>query len=400
LPEGWEWRKLGEICEKPQYGYTTSAKLDGSGPQFLRTTDISEGEINWQSVPYCLEVPIDEEKYKLVEGDILVARAGSVGASVVIKKPPRAVFASYLIRLRPKGDFYPFYLGLFLRSNVFWAQLGGRTSGTTLPGVNATNLSKIKIPLPFKNGKPDLEKLQKIAAILKKAEQTRRLHAQGEELIDELLISVFYDMFGDPGINPMKWKVVKINDVVEYSQYGTSKKSNNKGKGFPLIGMSNVTYDGKLDLSNYSYVDIQKEEFQKLKLHKGDIIFNRTNSKELVGKTTYWNIEMDAVIASYLVRLKLKDYLNPIFFSFLLNQSYFKKLFLIKCKKAVNQSNISPTRLKQFEIFIPPIELQDEFAKIEIRMDNIRKELDSSKQETETLFNALLQKAFTGELIA
>lgn len=94
--------------KKPEYGYTTSAKPDGTGPLFLRTTDISNGEIHWQSVPFCAEPPIDEEHYSLKDGDIVVARAGSVGASVVIRNPPRSIFASYPDSFSPKRRFESF----------------------------------------------------------------------------------------------------------------------------------------------------------------------------------------------------------------------------------------------------------------------------------------------------
>ena len=148
LPIDWVWKKLGDVCEKSEYGYTTSAKSDGEGPLFLRTTDISNGKIHWDTVPFCAEPPLDEERYRLKDGDILIARAGSVGAAVVIKNPPRSVFASYLIRFRPREELNPLYAGFFLKSNLYWSQLGNKMAGSTLPGVNATNLSKVRIPLP------------------------------------------------------------------------------------------------------------------------------------------------------------------------------------------------------------------------------------------------------------
>jgi hypothetical protein len=111
-----------------------------------------------------------------------------------------------------------------------------------------------------------------------------------------------------------------------------------------------------LDLEKLSYVDLSEKKFAQLKLERGDVIFNRTNSTELVGKTTYWNYDFDALIASYLVKLKLKKDRLPEFFVALLNMSHYKNMFQERCKKAVGQSNITRTLLKEFPMFVPTAE--------------------------------------------
>ena len=110
--------------------------------------------------------------------------------------------------------------------------------------------------------------------------------------------------------------------------------------------MGNLTNNGSLDLSTLAYVGLPKDEFEKLALKRGDIIFNRTNSTELVGKTACWNIDMDAVLASYLIRLRLKPEFLPEVFSALLNTRYFKNLFRDRCKKAVGAIKHQPNAPK------------------------------------------------------
>src|SRR6266487_245247 len=96
LPRGWIGATLGEICSKPQYGWTSRASTQGR-IRYVRTTDISNGQINWDSVPYCELEPEVVDKFRVHEDDILVSRAGSVGVSLRIKDVPcDAVFASYL----------------------------------------------------------------------------------------------------------------------------------------------------------------------------------------------------------------------------------------------------------------------------------------------------------------
>src|SRR6266849_983390 len=103
LPPGWALAQLGDVSTKPQYGWTTSAADQGS-LQLLRTTDISSGKVDWDTVPFCRDEPKDATALLLCDGDIVVSRAGSVGKSFFIEQPRRSVFASYLVRFRPRVD--------------------------------------------------------------------------------------------------------------------------------------------------------------------------------------------------------------------------------------------------------------------------------------------------------
>ena len=97
--------KLGEVCEKPAYGYTASAEHKGVGPKFLRITDIQNGKVDWNRVPYC-RYNDALEKYLLKSGDILFARTGATtGKSYhITETPSKTIFASYLIRVRTGND--------------------------------------------------------------------------------------------------------------------------------------------------------------------------------------------------------------------------------------------------------------------------------------------------------
>jgi type I restriction enzyme S subunit len=148
LPEGWVWATLGEICEKPQYGWTTSADFNGKGIKLLRTTDISSGSIKWDKVPFCKHIPENPQKYFLKKGDILVSRAGSVGISIEIEDCPKAIFASYLIRFKPIPPIPSKFVSLYLKSPYYWDSIADNTAGIAIPNVNATKLRSLKIPLP------------------------------------------------------------------------------------------------------------------------------------------------------------------------------------------------------------------------------------------------------------
>lgn len=146
LPEGWEEQTLADTCHRPQYGWTTKAARSGE-VKLLRTTDISSGQVDWNSVPYCEVAPDDIEKYRIKTNDILISRAGSVGKSFLVRKPEEeeAVFASYLIRFRPRID--PVYMHYFLQTGDYWKQIGSSKSGIAIPNVNARKLEKVRVPV-------------------------------------------------------------------------------------------------------------------------------------------------------------------------------------------------------------------------------------------------------------
>jgi type I restriction enzyme S subunit len=149
VPEGWQNVTLGQLSKKPQYGYTASGTSDPVGPHYLRITDINKAPvINWQAVPYCRITPDDHRKYRLYEGDILIARLADPGHACVVEDDTPAVFASYLIRFSPIRANYTRFLQFWLRSGEYWDLVRQRSTGTTRGNLNARVLSGFPILLP------------------------------------------------------------------------------------------------------------------------------------------------------------------------------------------------------------------------------------------------------------
>jgi len=145
--KGWAVKSVSELCEKPQYGYTASAATEQIGPHLLRITDIQDGSVNWETVPYC-DCP-KPQMYLLQKDDILFARTGATtGKSFLVEECPTAVFASYLIRIRVKKWLTPQYLYAFFQSPNYWEQISANTVGSAQPNCNATKLASVKVPIP------------------------------------------------------------------------------------------------------------------------------------------------------------------------------------------------------------------------------------------------------------
>ncbi len=211
LPDKWINTSLGDISKDIAYGYTASASLDRVGPKFLRITDIVPDSIDWNSVPFC-EINNNElRKYKLNQGDIVVARTGATtGFNKIIKNIDfDVVFASYLIRFvinRDEAD--PFYIGHILRSRNWYEYVEAISGGSAQPGANAKQLASFEIFLP------PLPEQKAIAAVLSSLDdKIDLLHRQNktlEAMAETLFRQWFVEEAGD-------WEVKPLREVVEVS---------------------------------------------------------------------------------------------------------------------------------------------------------------------------------------
>ncbi|MEW6186873.1 MAG: restriction endonuclease subunit S [Thermodesulfobacteriota bacterium] len=153
VPEGWRRMKLADICESIDYGFTASAAHEEVGPKFLRITDIVPEIIDWNSVPYCEIKEERFERFRLHEGDIVIARTGAtVGyAKRLHKRHPDTVFASYLVRLRLNSQYDNLIFGIFVESEAYQNYVQSQIGGAAQPNANAQVLTGVEIlvPSPF-----------------------------------------------------------------------------------------------------------------------------------------------------------------------------------------------------------------------------------------------------------
>ena len=149
IPQGWLVRTLGELCHKPQYGYTASARSQPVGPRFLRITDINKNPwVSWSRVPYCEATDDELSKYRLRKGDVLIARMADPGHGILVEEDVEAVFASYLIRFRPIENRDARFLQYWLKSDAYWQLVRGQAAGTTRVSLNAKVLGLFPLVVP------------------------------------------------------------------------------------------------------------------------------------------------------------------------------------------------------------------------------------------------------------
>lgn len=173
------WEKLGNLCEKPEYGYTANSIKKSLGPKFLRITDIQDEKVNWENVPFCECKEVG--KYLLNDRDILIARIGATtGKTFLIKNPPRAIFGSYLIRIKTKPKLFSDFLNYYFQSSHYWRQINQLKGGKLKGGLNIPILQGLRVPLP------PLPEQREIAEILQTIDQKIEIEQKKKALYEEL----------------------------------------------------------------------------------------------------------------------------------------------------------------------------------------------------------------------
>lgn len=256
-------------------------------------------------------------------------------------------------------------------------------TGSAQPQITRQSLSKIFIP------EIDLNIQKNITQIIKSLEQLILNRDKQRENFNMLVKSRFNEMFILRDF-PLK----RLGELVEEVRYGTSLPATLNGK-YGYLRMNNITEDGRLNIQNLKHIDVPEKDLEKYVVSNGDVLFNRTNSMELVGKTCIYELDFDMVIAGYIIRIRTKkNILNPRYLSEFLNFPSTKKFLRNIAKGAVNQANINAKELQDISIPLPPLSLQNEFADFVAQVDKSQLAIQKSLEELETLKKSLMQEYF------
>ena len=279
----------------------------------------------------------------------------------------------------------PQYLYWFLKGRTAYLNSLGR--GATFKEISKSTVENIEINLP------SIEEQEQCAIILKKCWDIIEMKKQEIFEFDNLIKARFVEMFGEYPANQMGWKTGRIKDIVADVRYGSSRPAI-EGGAYPYLRMNNITYNGELDLTDTKRIDVPDNELDKCTVQRGDVLFNRTNSKELVGKTCVYNRDDMMVLAGFVIRIRVKDCVLPEFLSAFLNTSFSKRMLKGMCKASIGQANIKAQEMQNIGIYLPPLELQQQFALFKGQADKSKVMIQKSLDEPQKLFDSLMQKYF------
>ena len=320
---------------------------------------------------------------------VLFSSRATIG-KIGIAKVPLATNQGFT-NLTPNPGVEPKYLAYALRH--FTPQITALAGSTTFKEVSRGSMRNFQIPLP-----PPSEQRQ-IVKVLDQADAIQCKQADVEEKARRILPALFMKMFGNPATNPLRWEVRTLGDLIFETQYGISIKANADESGIPILRMNNIDIRGQLHLSNLKHVNLNPRVRHKHMLEPGDILFNRTNSKELVGKTGLWRGQIEAVLASYMIRIRvdLKQVLPEFVWAYM-NTRFMKQIIFNRARQAIGMANINAKELRSFPAFVPELQLQQEFAD---KIGNIEEHIIASECARDAqvrVRRVLMHRAFSGEL--
>ncbi len=441
----WEIIPLSQLTENIQYGYTAKASKEQIGPKMLRITDIQDGNVCWESVPFCSIELNKIPKFLLEDGDLLFARTGAtVGKSYLIRgRFPDSVFASYLIRITPKPEIIPEYLYFYFQSSGYWNQIQQEKRGIGQPNVNASILSNLQIPVAplvkqkqivnllesvrvkTRLAKQELSRIPNLTrrlrmAILSKAfrgelglgdieqsgqgvistETLQRSHTQiiknrkdsGKKVHSKLSPLREDDL---PSI-PTNWTWARFEEVVFVIDY-RGRTPPYSSKGIPHLRSANIR-NGEVQWDNIRYVT--KETYDTYMVRglpeSNDILFT---TEAPLGEVAFVPDKIFSLAQRVVVLKPSKDLLDSKFLFYQIMSNQFRSR-LFRQSTGTTVKGIAYRNLRKMGLAIPPLEEQRKIVKTiepQLRLiETISPFVDDTVEKLENLERRILSDAFRG----
>lgn len=408
LPQSWEVKKLGEIGEIVTGSTPSKSNLDfyGKDYPFFKPSDFEQGYFLENAGDNLSKLGFDKAR-QLPPKTILVVCIGSLGKVALTR-----VIGScnqQINAIIPHKNIISEYIYYYCISSKFQSILFSKAPQTTLAIFNKTEFSKLEIIYP-----KDIKEQERIVGILDesfaKIDESIKILEQDLLNLDELMQSALQKAFNPLKDNakenyklPQGWEWKSLGEISNLIQNGFAASKNNEiPSGYVHLRTHNISTDGNLNFDTLIKI---KREFIKEKqsfIEKNDILFNNTNSTELVGKTALVTQNYNYAFSNHLTKIKLKNQYNSklvvFYFVLLLKNKYFEKI----CHQWIGQSGINIDKLKKIQIPLPPLKEQEQIAKhLDFVFEKTKalKELYTKElKDYEELKQSLLNKAFKGEL--
>ena len=387
LPSGWAWSSLGEACEitQGQSPPGSTYNTDGVGLPFF------QGKAEFGDLyPEVRKWTTDARK-RARRGAVLMSVRAPVGPTNLA--PFDCAIGRGLSAIEPRACVDRDFVFHWIRCSA--SELAAKATGTTFSAVSGRQVAAHPIPMA------PLAEQRRIVATLD--DQFTWLSA-AEDSINAALTScralrraATSDCLGG------SWPIRPLADHTAFQQYGSSAKTGADGD-VPILRMGNII-DGQLDFESLKYLPSDHPDLEKMTLERGDILFNRTNSPELVGKAAVFDCADGPVgFASYLIRVRTDDQLDPHWAATAINSPEGRRYVASVRSQQVGQANVNGTKLKAFPIPVPPIRVQrDRLRELRDReawIERARVSAHLTIDRAAALRRSLLHAAFTGLLVS
>lgn len=388
----WRSVNLGEVADLCLGKMLDAKKNKGRLLPYLANPNVRWLEVDTSALKLMRFEVHEDERFGLRAGDVVVCEGGEAGrAAVWDGRIPEMKFQKAIHRIRPKSSLHARFLVYRLMHDYQAGRLEDYYTGATIKHLTGQDLARYRFELPPANEQ------RRIVAILDEANNLRAKRREALTQLDQLAQSIFVDMFGDPAINAKGWPVTTLGDLLESATYGTSEKSGASGQ-FPVLRMNNISRTGEMDFSDLKYMDLGATERARYLVRAGDILFNRTNSAYLVGKTAIFRQPEPMAYAGYLIRLRANADNDPEYLAGFMNTPYAKRVLRGMCKSIIGMANINATEVQGIRIARPPLALQTRYRERISSLNHVKASHRTMLAEQDRLFTSLQHRAFLGEL--
>jgi type I restriction enzyme S subunit len=399
LHQGWKERKLHELALVDSgQGAPQGEKWYNGEEIFVKAGDLNfltDGKYVGQ---YCKKISCQAIiKYKLKKykkNSIVFPKSGmsiKTNNIALLKYDSYVVNHLAIVEVKNDEEMLAKYLYYLLKAK----EPSKLSLNEGYPSIRITDLKELAVVIP------PYDQLPNIVSTLEKAELVKEWQCQSDKLTGEFLNSTFLKMFGDPKKNTYNWVITKMQDLMIGSpQNGLYKPSSfYTTKGTPILRIDSF-YEGKIEhLHSLKRIECSKDEIERYRLHPNDIVINRVNSMEYLGKCgLVEELYEPTVYESNMMRVKVDTSLvNPVYLTKLLCSKFIYTQILKRAKKAVNQASINQKDVNSLEILLPPLELQSKFANIVHQVEKIKNYQYSLKELESNFFSLILQQIFEGD---
>ena len=380
--------KLEELCEFITDGtHQTPEYCEEGGVIFLSSKDVTERKIDWDNVKH-IPQSLHEKLYARLsprKNDILLAKNGTTGVAALVDRDE--IFDVYvsLAVLRPRDVVYPKYLLYAINSPVAKRQFDAGLKGVGVPNLHLSVIRQTEVNIE------EYEKQFEICEILNKVSSVIDARKQELQKLDNFIKARFVELFGDMNINPNGWEVISLGKVCDVRD-GTHDSPKYFTEGYPLVTSKNVT-SGKIDFNDCSL--ICEEDYNKInersKVDFGDILMPMIGT---VGKPVIVDVDVEFAIKNVaLIKFYENSKVTNVFVKALLQSDYFDRAVISKIRGGT-QKFIALGDIRKFEICLPPMEVQKQFAAFVDQVDKSKVAVQKALDEAQLLFDSLMQKYF------
>lgn len=385
----WKEKTLGELAQYLNGKAFKPSDWKKSGFPIIRIQNLTN-----PSNPFHYFDGNIEDRYKVDTGDLLISWSATLGSFIWDRGP--GVLNQHIFKALPNNDLVDKEFLHFLVLNTL-GEMAKHSHGLAMKHITKKKFEALKVSIP------DLDEQRRIVIRIKdcmeRVEEIEGLRIQAIADSKNLRSAVFADYI--ESLSELEASAATLGDVIIECKYGTSKKANTSEEGCPIIRMGNIQ-DGRLDTADIKHIDLPSKERKKYLLREGDILINRTNSLELVGKSAVFSsLPGDWVYASYLIRMRVDpDKALPHYVNAVINSRLGREYIYRTARRAIGMVNINAQEIKRMPLPLPSLDEQEKLIEKINESAPFVDELTAFFQEDEIsrLRESILRKAFSGEL--